>query len=600
MFFPSGRSCPSRLSRLCLLFLLGACGSPPQAALTRQPTADWFSDRAEQTGLAFTHVNGMSGKFHYAEIIGSGVALFDADNDGDLDVYFAQGQSLEPGAAVKAGAGRLFRNDLVVNVDGTRTLRFTDITERSGIASRGYGMGAAAGDFDNDGCVDLYLTNLGRNQLFHSNCDGTFTDVSAQSRTQGDAGNWSVSAAFVDYDRDGWLDLFVGNYLTWSAAASMPCFGPSGRPDYCSPNVFTPQPSRLYHNNHDGTFTDVTAAAGLDKDFGPALGVTTADFNGDGWIDIYVANDGQPNQLWINPHDGTFRNVGMLSGTALSAHGKAKAGMGVDAGDVDNDGDEDLFVANLTGEGNDLYVNNGAALFEEQSGSSGIGPASRAFTGFGAAWFDFDNDGWLDSLVVNGAVQTIEALRRVNDPFPLHQRKLLLRNSGNGRFEDVSAKAGAVFQLSEVGRGAAFGDVDNDGDTDVVVSNNNGRARLLINNVGNKNHWIGLRLVGPPKGGHYRSGPDNRIGSVRLRADQTGRDLLGARVQVILDDGRAMWRRARADGSYASANDPRVLVGGIPSPDPVRVRVQWPDGKAEEFGSVPVGRWTTLKQGSGT
>jgi enediyne biosynthesis protein E4 len=561
------------LLSVCVLLVCSSCGKKEPE---RAPEPDWFSDRAEQLGLTFTHVNGMAGKFYYAEIIGSGVALFDADNDGDLDVYFAQGQSLEPNATPRAGGGRLFRNDLTLNPDGTRTLHFTDITQKSGITSRGYGMGVATGDFNNDGCVDLYLTNLGVNQLFRNNCDGTFTDVSAQSRTQGVPGNWSVSAAFLDYDRDGWLDLFVGNYLSWNAATSTPCFGPSGRPDYCSPNVYSPQPSRLYHNNHDGTFTDVTMSAGLSSEFGPALGVTTADFNGDGWIDIYVANDGKPNQLWINQHDGTFKNFGLISGTALSTHGKPKAGMGVDAGDVDNDGDEDLFVANLTGEGHDLYVNNGGGLFEEQSASSGIGPASRGFTGFGSAWVDVDNDGRLDAIVVNGAVQTIEALRRINDPFPLHQRKQLFHNVGNGRFEDATARAGAAFQLSEVGRGAAFGDIDNDGDTDVVVSNNNGRARLLINEIGNRNHWIGLRLV----------------------ADGS-RDMLGARVQVILDDGRSIWRRARSDGSYASANDPRVLVGLGNASHVARVHVVWPDGKTEEWSDVAIDRYTTLRQGSG-
>src|SRR5262249_29978104 len=256
----------------------------------------------------------------------------------------------------------LFRNDLAVNQDGTRTLTFTDVTEKSGIVSRGYGMGVATGDFNNDGCVDLYLTNLGENQLFRNNCDGTFTDVSKQSGTAGKPGNWSVSAAFVDYDRDGWLDLFVGNYLNWNVATSMPCFSQSGRPDYCSPNVFQPQASRLYHNNRDGTFTDVTKTAGMSGEFGPALGVSTADFNGDGWPDIYVANDGQPNQLWINQHDGTFKNTALLAGAALSAGGKAKGSMGVDAGDMDNDGSEDLFMTELTSEGANLFVNDGAGL----------------------------------------------------------------------------------------------------------------------------------------------------------------------------------------------------------------------------------------------
>jgi len=522
----------------------------------------------------FTHVNGMAGKFYYAEIIGSGVALFDADNDGDLDVYFAQGQSLEPDATPRVGGGRLFRNDLAINPDGTRTLHFTDITEQSGIKSRGYGMGVAAGDFNNDGCVDLYLTNLGVNQLFRNNCDGTFTDVSAQSHTEGASDNWSVSAAFLDYDRDGWLDLFVGNYLTWNAAKSTPCFGPSGRPDYCSPNVYSPQPSRLYHNNHDGTFTDVTARAGLSHEFGPALGVSTADFNGDGWMDIYVANDGQPNQLWINQHDGTFRNTALLAGAALSASGKAKGSMGVDAGDVDDDGHEDLFMTELTGEGANFFVNNGAGVFDDRGVSSGLAGLTIGHTGFGTAWMDFDNDSRLDLLTVNGAVRTIESLARANDPFPLHQTKQLFRNMGNGRFEDVSARAGAVFLLSEVGRGAAFGDIDNDGDADVVVSNNNGRARLLINNVGNRNHWVGLRLVA-----------------------SVGRDALGARVQITLPDGRSVFRRARADGSYASANDPRVLAGLGDSAPPVDVRVTWPDGAVETWRAVPIDRYTTLQEG---
>jgi hypothetical protein len=574
---------------LCLLVCAAgaACGAVPpkdsgsSAAANRLPDVsgvDWFADRAEESGLNFTHVNGMTGKFHYAEIIAPGAALFDYDGDGDLDVYLVQSGNLgQPGAGSGSQAlkGRLFRNDLTINADGSRSVRFTDVTEASGIVARGYGMGVATGDFNNDGCIDLYLTNLGPNQLFRNNCDGTFTDVSKISRT--DDPSWSVSASFLDYDRDGWLDLFVGNYLDWRLASSMPCFSPSGRPDYCSPNVFQPQPSRLFHNNRDGTFTDVTASSGMARDFGPALGVSTADFNGDGWIDLYVANDGQPNQLWINQHDGTFKNSGLLSGTALSAHGKPKAGMGVDAGDFDNDGDEDLFVTNLTGEGHDLYVNDGSGLFEDQSARSGLGPASRPYTGFGAAWFDIDNDGWLDMLIVNGAVQTIEALRRVNDPFPLHQRKLLLRNLGNGRFEDVSARGGGAFALSEVGRGAAFGDIDNDGGVDVLVANNNGKPRLLMNNIGRRSHWIGLRLVGR----------------------QSARDMLGARVGIVREDGSVLWRRARSDGSYASANDPRVVVGLGTSARAARIRVRWPDGTTEEWSAPAIDRYTTLREGEG-
>jgi hypothetical protein len=451
-----------------------------------------------------------------------------------------------------------------------------DVTDQSGIVATGYGLGVAAGDFNNDGCVDLYLTNFGRNQMFRNNCDGTFTDVSKETGT--DAVGWSVAAAFVDYDRDGWLDLYVGTYLRYSLENSIRCFSPSGALDYCTPNSYSPAPARLFHNEGNGTFVDVTAKAGLAREFGPALGVTTADFDGDGWIDIYVANDSRENLLWMNRHNGTFTNTALLSGAALTAEGKAEASMGVDAGDFDNDGDEDIFVTEQTGEGHNLFVNDGSGSFEDRSERSGLGPASLGYTGFGTAWFDFDNDGWLDLLTVNGAVQTIQALAQQRDPFPLHQRKQLFRNLRDGRFEEVTLRAGAAFQLSEVSRGAAFGDVDNDGDTDVLINNNSGSPRLLINNVGNGRHWIGLRVVG---GGR-------------------GRDMLGARVEIVPNNGSSLWRRARADGSYASANDPRVLVGLGDSTGPVRIRVRWPDRDGvEEWRDVPIDRYSTLRKGEG-
>src|SRR5712691_9627222 len=360
-----------------LLAAIGACrdGSRERAApvggdvsAIREP---WFEDVAAASGLTFTHFNGMTGEFLYPEIMAPGVALFDFDNDGDLDVFVVQGRmlgtipigrALVPPRDAAALRARLFRNDLRVDADGTRTLQFTDVTASSGIDAHGYGMGVAAGDFDNDGCIDLYVTNLGANQLWKNNCDGTFTDVTAHSGTA--SPGWSVSAAFVDFDRDGWLDLFVGHYVNYSVEANIRCFGLAGGRDYCPPHQYTAQPSQLYRNNHDGTFTDVTARAGLASQFGPSLGVSTADFNGDGWIDLYVANDGQPNQLWINQRDGTFKNMALLSGAALGADGEAKSSMGVDAGDFDNDGDEDLFVTELTGQGADLYVNDGTGRFD--------------------------------------------------------------------------------------------------------------------------------------------------------------------------------------------------------------------------------------------
>ena len=335
--------------------LAGIVGCRPaeQPAVVGQPV-EWFVDRTEETGLTFTHFNGMTGDFYYPEVMPPGVALLDFDNDGDLDVFVIQGDMFS-GKLIDSAlspprsplSSRLFRNDLA----GPKgpALRFTDVTEQSRIDVRGYGMGAATGDYNNDGCVDLYVTKLGSNQLLRNNCDGTFSDATAVSRTA-DPG-WSVSAAFVDVDRDGWLDLFVGQYLNYSIAGNVVCYSLSGQRDYCPPSAYRARPSHLFHNNRDGTFSDITAAAGMATEYGPALGISTADFNGDGWIDLYVANDGAPNQLWINQRNGRFTNTALLAGAAVSAEGRLKASMGVDAGDFDEDGDDDVFVGELTGQG---------------------------------------------------------------------------------------------------------------------------------------------------------------------------------------------------------------------------------------------------------
>ena len=578
------------LGALLLAGLLAAChaggGDPVPPAEGPDPGADvateWFVDRAAETGLDFFHVNGATGRLHPPEATGPGAALLDYDNDGDLDVFLPQGGLLSPGELLvppPPGAppgDRLYRNDLEVLPDGTRRLRFTEVTASGGIASRGYGQGVASGDYDNDGWVDLYLTGFERNQMFRNNGDGTFADVSVASGTDSPA-TWGVSAAFVDVDHDGWLDLFVGNYLVYTLAGHLPCVNFRSQPDYCAPSRYPAQQNLFYRNRGDGTFEEATAATGLVEVARPTLGIASADFNGDGWIDLFVANDLQENHLWINRGDGTFENRAPLSGVALDASGKAKADMGVDAGDFDNDGDEDLFMTDLTAEGSTLFVNDGTAVFEERSAASGMRAASFEYTGFGAAWFDFDNDGLLDILAVNGLIfQDFDALGS-GDPYPFDQPNQLFRNAGGGRFDDVTAEAGVVFGLSEVSRGAAFGDVDNDGDTDVVVANDAGLARLLVNEVGNRRHWIGLRLVGS----------DGK------------RDMLGARVVVLRADGSSLWRRARADGSYASANDPRVLVGLGESTEPVRVQVFWPSRRVEEWDDLPLDRYTTLKEGSG-
>jgi len=455
-------------------------------------------------------------------------------------------------------------------------LRFTDVTEASGIDSRGYGYGVAAGDINNDGFVDLYVTNYGPNHLFLNNGDGTFRDVTTDSGTQDD--RFSTSAAFLDYDRDGWLDLYVANNVKFDVRQNRRCMSPAGRPDYCAPTMFEPVPDRLFRNNGDGSFEDVTLSSKVASEFGNGLGVVTADFNRDGWIDIYVANDQMANQLWINRQDGTFRNDALLAGVAFNAEGSPEASMGVDVADFDGDGDDDIFLTHLVGQTNTIYVNLGDGMFEDRSNPTGLGTGSIPFTGFGTAWFDLDNDRWLDLLVVNGAVKVIEAQIAAGDAFPLHETNQLFRNLGDGTFEDVTALGGAVFELSEVSRGAAFGDIDNDGDVDALISNNSGPVRLLRNNIGNRRHWVGLRLVG----------------------GEPARDMLGARVAVSLGDGVELHQRVRSDASYLSANDPRVLIGLGDAVPIESVRVDWPDGSAESWTGVEADRWSTLVQGSGT
>lgn len=554
------------------------------ASTTNDPGAGpIFIDVAESSGLDFVHFNGMTGELFYNEMMGGGAALFDYDNDGDLDVYLTQGTRQGDGTPMADCRDplrqndplidRLYRNDLEIAADGTRVLHFTDVTETSGIHSDGYGMGAATGDYNNDGWVDLYVTNFGPNILLRNRGDGTFEDVTATTGT-GDR-NWTIGATFFDFDRDGWLDLFSGNYLEFSLASHTPCPMPSGALTYCGPGAYMPQPDTLFRNLGNGTFQDVSISSGIRSEFGSGMGVVATDFDSDSWIDFFVTNDGMPNQLWINQRNGTFADDALFAGVSVNQDGQPEASMGVDAGDFDGDGDPDLFLTHLIQESNTLYANNGNGLFEDVSMSSGMGQPSLPRTSFGAGWFDYDNDGWLDILTVSGAVVALEPLLRTGDTYPLAQTNQLFRNLGNGRFEETTSSAGEIFDLVEVSRGAAFGDLDNDGDTDVIIGNSNGPVRLLLNQIGQYQNWLGLEIVGDD------------------------RHMLGAEVVVSLTNGRSLWRRVHTDGSYASAGDPRVLIGLGEANAINRVEVRWPDGTREEWTEVELGRYTPLEQGQG-
>jgi hypothetical protein len=436
----------------------------------------------------------------------------------------------------------------------------------------------AAGDIDNDGWTDLYVMRLGASQFFRNAGNGTFEDVTARSGAS--ASGWSAAAAFLDVDRDGWLDLYVGHYLRYSVDRDVQCRGLAGQPDYCPPRSYEAEPDRLYRNRGDGTFADVTSSALHSQEARPALGVVAIDANRDGWMDLYVANDSQADTLWMNQRDGTFRDGALLSGVAFNRDGQVTASMGVDAGDVDNDGDEDVIHVNLTGEGATLLINDGTGAFDDVSRAWGLTAPTLPLTGFGTGWVDVDNDGWLDLLSVNGAVRTIEGLAAAGDPFPLRQPKQWLWNRGTGAFVDVTRNGGAALTRLAVGRGLALGDIDNDGDTDALVGNNNGAAELLVNERGQDAAWVGLRLVGQGSG-------------------VSARDMLGATVEIRRSGAPSLWRRVRSDGSYASARDPRVLVGLGAGAGPVTITVAWPDGRAEQWADTATRRWVTLRQGTG-
>lgn len=543
-----------------------------------------FVDVTAEVGLAFQHVTGATGEFYFPEIMGSGCALFDYDGDGDLDVYAVQGSTLAaadhlaphpiPPPPPGGPTNKLYRNDLHMDATGAWTLSFTDVTDEAGVGNAHFGMGCAVGDMDNDQDPDLFVTNVGPNVLYRNNGDGTFSDVTSAAGV-GDA-SWASSAAFFDYDRDGFLDLYVVNYVNFTVRNNKRCYTPAGARDYCNPISYEPVGDILYRNRGDGTFENVTSSAGIAASTGSGLGVACSDLDGDGWIDVYVANDGEPNHLWMNRGDGTFDNRALMAGAALNAVGQPEAGMGVAVADFDEDGDDDVFVAHLTGETNTLYRNDGTGWFHDDTYSAGLASDSMPMTGFGTGWFDYDNDTYLDLFVANGAVRTLEQLS--GDPYPYHQTNQLFRRTTRGTLDNVTAESGDGLALSEVSRGTAFGDIDNDGDVDILLSNNRGGLRLLRNETDSAASWIRLKLQGT----------------------RCNRDAVGARVTVELADGRSLHRRVHRDGSYASSSDVRIHVGlaGLADKN-AAVTVHWPDGRRECWKNVSVREQTILRQGDG-
>ena len=525
------------------------------------PGAPWFEEIADRAGIRFVHRSGHRDTFYLPEIIGGGAALFDMDNDGDLDLYLVQsGDLFAPGD--KPAGHRLYRN----RGDGT----FEDVTAGSGSDVPGYGRGVTAGDFDNDGNVDLYVTSVGHNTLLKGDGRGHFTDVTAKAGVA--SAGWSTSAAFVDYDGDGDLDLFVAHYLNWQRSAEVECYSLTGVPDYCSPKTYDlPSHSTLYRNNGNGTFTDVTDAAGLRAATGNGLGVVAGDVNGDGRIDIFVANDGTPNHLWMNLGGGRFEDAALLMGCAIDLDGKPKAGMGVHLADVDGDGDLDLLVVNLDGESDSLYRNENT-FFRDDAAAAGLRTVSRPFTRFGVAMLDFDNDGWLDIYEANGRVGRQSTLF---SPDPYAEPNLLFRGIAGPRFEELKPRGGTTPLLIGASRAAAFGDVDNDGAIDIVVVNRDGKPYLLHNVASGRGHWAMFKVI-----------------------DEHRRDALGAELTMRVGT-RAVRRDVQAAYSYLASNDPRVHVG-LGEETMVRdVVVRWPTGQRERFGDVAADTIVVLRRGGG-
>ena len=550
-------------------FLRGTAGSAVSLVCARALGADsappYFEEiPASRSGITWTHTAGLSPEMYLPETVGPGCAFLDYDNDGWMDIYLVNSGPCDFYKPRMPLRNALYRN----NRDGT----FTDVTEKAGVAGTAYGMGVAVGDYDGDGLPDLYVTQYPNSILYHNNGDGTFTDVTAKAGVT--APGWATSAVWFDYDNDGRLDLFVCRFADFSKAKNVFCGGHGpGERYYCKPNVFAPMPSRLFHNNGDGTFTDVSRESGIAEVMGKAWGVVAADVNNDGRMDLFVSSDTAPNALFINQGSGRFTNNALLAGVGYNPFGVARSGMGVEAADYDQDGWLDLFVDNVDHEMYSLYRNSHDGSFEDVAVQSAIGSATRLMSGWGAKFFDCDNDGDLELIIANGHP---DLMIQKHHPELRYLQPMLLFERRGGTWRDVSAQGGPAFSRQRAGRGLALGDFDNDGAVDVLIATNDGAPVLLRNTIGRQNHWLGVRLIGA----------------------RSNTDAIGARVTWQSGDLKRH-RTKIGGGSYMSSHDPRMVLGLGPRTHMDWLEVQWPQpgGATERFTGLPIDRYITITEG---
>src|SRR5215467_6687848 len=546
--------------------------SPKNSAIDEASRVAFFVDEAGKAGLTATNVfGGTDSKKYIIETTGTGVAIFDYDNDGWPDIFVVNGTTLDPLPGVPAPSNHLYRN----NHDGT----FTDVTEKAGLARTGWGQGVCTGDYDNDGNEDLFVTYYGKNVLYHNNGNGTFTDVSDRAHVSGSGRAWSTGCAFLDYDRDGRLDIFVATYVDFDLK-SAPAPGErascmwKGVPVMCGPRGLPWGKNILYHNSGDGTFEDVTRQAKIDSTNGHyAFSTSVFDFDGDGWPDIYVACDSTPSILYRNNHDGTFTDVAVTAGAAFNEDGKEQAGMGSTIGDYNGDGRLDIFKTNFSDDTSTLYRNNGDGTFDDVTFAAGLGLYTK-YLGWGAMFLDVDNDGWPDLILVNGHVYPEVDSQHLGSDY--REPRILYHNKGNGTFEDISSSAGPGISTAASGRGLAVGDLWNDGRISAVISNMSAPPSLLVNHIHSKNHWMAVKTVGT----------------------KSNRDGIGARIRVKAG-GRVRVDEVRSGSSFDSNNDMRVHFGLGDAAKVDWVEVRWPSGLTERFAGLAVDGIRAVVEGNG-